>query len=92
MQNDGYPRGRFDPPKSGGVLGAMEWCAMMRCFTAPCQALDRPTSRWGMNAPSSVRDKRDEQLERAGYLLVVHTDRLVRAVAALVLRIGRSAM
>jgi len=51
-----------------------------------------PTSRSRMNAPGFVRDKRDEQLERAGYLLVVYADRLVRAVAALVLRIGRSVM
>ena len=51
-----------------------------------------PMSRSGMNAPGSVRDKRDERLERAGYLLVVYTDRFVRAVAALVLRVGRYPM
>lgn len=44
----------------------------------------------GMNAPGSVRNKRDERLERAGYLLVVYADHLVRPVAAFVLRIGRS--
>jgi len=49
-----------------------------------------PTNRSGMNAPSFVPDMRDERLERAGYLLVVYTDGLVRAVAALVLRICRS--
>lgn len=51
-----------------------------------------PTTRSRMNAPGFVPDKRDERLERAGYLLVVYTDRLVCAVAALVLRICRSAM
>lgn len=44
------------------------------------------------NAPGIVRDERTDQLERTGYLLVVYADRLVRAVAALVLRIGRFAV
>jgi len=44
-----------------------------------------------MNEPDFLRDKRDERLERAGYLLVVYADRFVRAVAALVLRVGRYA-
>ena len=35
--------------------------------------------RWGSG---SVRDERDERLERAGYLLIVSIDRLVRAIAA----------
>jgi len=48
-------------------------------------------SRSGVNAPGSARDKRDEQLERAGYLLVVCIDRFVRNAAALVLRICRYA-
>lgn len=90
VQNDTYPTGTSDPPQPGAVLGTLEWCAMMRCFTSPCQAIDRPMSRQGVRAPASERDKRDERLERAGYLLVVYTDRFVRAVAALVLHIGRS--
>ena len=48
--------------------------------------------RLGANALSFGPDKRDEQLQRAGYLLVVHTDRLVRAAAALVIHTGRCAV
>ena len=44
----------------------------------------------GMNGSGSVRDKRDERLERASYLLVVSIDRLVRAIAAFGWRIVRS--
>jgi hypothetical protein len=36
-----------------------------------------------------VRDERDERLERAGYLLVIGIDRLVRAIAAFGWRIVR---
>jgi hypothetical protein len=39
-----------------------------------------------------IRNERDERWERAGYLLIVGTDRFVRAVAAFVWRIARSVM
>ncbi len=51
-----------------------------------------PTSRSRMNAPGFVPDASDGRLERAGYLRLVYTDRLVRALAALVPRISRSVM
>jgi hypothetical protein len=34
-----------------------------------------------MNRTGSVRDERDERLERAGYLLVVGIDHLIRTIA-----------
>lgn len=92
VQNEAYSTSRSNRPKPVAVLGTLEWCAMMRCFTSPDQASDRPTNRRRVNAHGSVRDKRDEQLERAGYLLVIHTHRLIRAIAAFALRIAGSTM
>jgi len=43
----------------------------------------------GMQGIGSVRDERGEWLQRAGYLLVVGIDRLVRAIAAFGWRIVR---
>jgi hypothetical protein len=50
------------------------------------EARDAPM---GMNGSGFVREERDERLERAGYLLVVGIDRLVRAIAAFGWRIVR---
>ena len=50
----------------------------------------RPLTAGDVKMP--VRDEREERLTRAGYLLVVGIDGFVRAVAALVWSIARSAM
>lgn len=84
MMNDGYPPDRFDPLRS-----ALRWSSMLPSFTSSCQAAYRlarlkeaQNGSMSMNGTGSMRDERDERLARAGYLLVVGTDRLVRAVAA----------
>jgi hypothetical protein len=92
MLNDECPSGRFDPV----VVRALRWSATPPSFTSSSQAIDRlarlEQAQYGpmsMNGTGSVRDERDEQLARAGYLLVVGTDRFVRAVAGFVWRIAR---
>jgi hypothetical protein len=50
------------------------------------EARDAPM---GMKGIGSVRNERDEWLERAGYLLVVGIGRLARAIAAVGWRIVR---
>jgi hypothetical protein len=97
MLNDGYSPSKIDPLRSGVVLGALGWSAMLPSFVSASQAVDRLArleeardASMGMNGTGSVRDERDERLERAGYLLVVGIDRLVRAIAAFGWRIVRS--
>lgn len=98
MQNDRYPPERFDPLESGVVLGGMGWWAMLPTFTSPSQAvgrlvrLEEAQTRAAQALTIAPSPPRSPRLERAGYLLVVYPDRLVRAVAALALRVGRSAM
>src|SRR5262249_34705046 len=92
MVSHEYPPNRFDPV----VLKAFRRSTMLPSFTSPSQAIDRLArleeardAPMGMNGTGSVRDERDERLERAAYLLVVGIDRLVRAIAAFGWRIGR---
>jgi len=99
MPNDGYPPNTFDPLRSGAALGALGWSAMLPSFTSSAQAVDQlagldeaQRGQMSMNRTGSVRDERDERLQRAGYLLVVYVDGLVRTAAALVLAICRWAM
>jgi len=40
MQFDGYPPNKLDPLKSGAVLGALGWPAMLPIFTTQSQARD----------------------------------------------------
>src|SRR5262249_48976194 len=89
MVSHGYPPDRLDPV----VLKAFRRSTMLPSFTSPSQAVDRLArleeardASTGMNATGSVRD---ERLERAGYLLVVGIDRVVRAIAVLGSRIVR---
>ena len=93
MVSHGYPPDRLDPV----VPKAFRRSTMLPSFTSPSQAVDRLArleeardASTGMNATGSVRDERDERLERAGYLLVVGIDRLVHAFAAFGWRIVRS--
>jgi len=93
MVSHEYPPNRFDPVG----LEAFRRATMLPSFTSPSQAIDRfvrlgeaRDAPMGMNGTGSVRDERDERLERAGYLLVVGIDRLVRAIAAFGWRIVRS--
>jgi hypothetical protein len=99
MLNDGYPSSRFNPLRSRVVHAALRGSTMLPGFTSTSQAIDRLArleeaqgGSMSMNGTVSVRDERDERLERAGYLLVVGTDRFVRAVAAFVWRVARSLM
>jgi hypothetical protein len=92
MVSHEYPPNRFDPV----VLKAFRRSTMLPSFTSPSQAVDRLArleeardAPMGMRGIGSVRDQRDERLERAGYLLVVGIDRLVRAIAAFGWRIVR---
>ena len=85
-----YPPNRFDPV----VLKTFGRATMLPSFTSPSHAIDRLArleearhAPMGMNGTGSMRDERDERLERAGYLLVVGIDRLVRAIAAFAWRI-----
>jgi hypothetical protein len=85
MVSHEYPPNGFDQ----AVLKAFRRASMLPSFTSPSQAIDRLArleeardASMGMNGTGSVRDERDERLERAGYLLVVGIDRLVRAIAA----------
>src|SRR5262249_54559553 len=96
MLNDGYPPNRFDPVRSGTVLGALGWSAMLPSLTSSAHAVDRlarldeaQRGQMSMNRTGFVRDERDERLQRAGYLLVVYVDGLVRTAAALVLAMTR---
>ena len=85
MVSHEYPPNRFDPV----VLKAFRRSTMLPSFTSPSQAIDRLArleeardAPMGMNGTGSMRDERDERLERAGYLLVAGIDRLFRAIAA----------
>ena len=86
MTSHEYPPNSCDPV----VLKALRRSTMLPTFTSPSQAIDRwarleeaRDAPMGMNGSGSVREARDERLQRAGYLLVVGIDRLVRAIAAL---------
>lgn len=92
MVSHEYPPNRFDPV----VLKAFRRATMLPGFTSPSQAIDRfvrleevRDAPMGMNRTGSVRDERDERLERAGYLLVIGIARLVRAIAAFGWRVVR---
>jgi hypothetical protein len=86
MQNDEHRPSKFDPFEEGVILGAMGWWAMLPSFTFPSQVLDRLARQ---KAPRAASDWRDERLARAAYLSIVGIERLARAVASLVRRVGR---
>ena len=87
-----YPPNRFDPV----VLKAFRRATVLPSFISPSQAIDRLAlleearhAPMGTNGTGSMRNERDERLERAGYLLVVGIDRVVRAIAVLGWRLVR---
>lgn len=88
MQKDQYP-GSCDPLKERVIVSAMGRLAMLPSSFLPSQASDCAARR---EAPGAASDWRDEQLARAAYLSIVGIERLVRAIASLVLRVGRYAM
>ncbi len=79
----------FRPAADADVKGAPDWSPVMSNAMEELMRL-HPASHYGRreHRPSgSVRDERDERLERAGYLLVVGIDHLVHAIAAVGWRI-----
>jgi hypothetical protein len=92
MVSHEYPPKRFDP----ALCKVFRRSTMLPSFTSASQAIDRLARlEEARDAPiwvegiGSVRDERDERLERAGYLLVIGIDRLVRAIPAVGWRIVR---
>src|SRR5262245_58963244 len=92
MRNDRYSPS-IDPLRSGAVLGARGWSAMLPSFISPSQAVDRLARLEEARSASLCTDGAGSmRLARAGYLLIVGTGRLVCAVAADVRRIARGLM
>jgi hypothetical protein len=84
MVNQEYPPERFDSV----VLRALRRSTLSPTFTFPSQAVDR-LARLEETRSVYVRDEREERLERAGHLLVVGIDRLVRTIAVFGRRVVR---
>jgi hypothetical protein len=93
MLNDGSSRRRIDPLRSGVVLGARGWSAMLPSFVSASQAVDR-LARLEQAQSASLRTDGagSMRLERTGYRLVVGTERLAGVIAGWVWSIARALM
>ena len=91
MLNDGYSGIEFES-LAAKKLGQSVQQSTFASLSRPVDGLGRSTEvqHDPERRTRTVRDERQETLERAGYLLVVSIDRLIRVLAAVIRHIVRS--